>query len=108
MNDLPTGEKASRVFYKIYCNGQEYGRTEPVLAINQSMIQLNLLAGQYHEIVLERWRLDETSDEYVRDNNIRQPKPVIIYVYPGRVIVVSLTYTGLEYKVVSGFKVIEK
>jgi len=108
INDLPTGEKASRVFYKIYCNGQDFGRTEPMLAINRSMIQLNLAAGQYHEIVIERWRLDETSDEYVRDNNIRQPKPVVIYVYPGRVIVVSLTYTGLEYKVVSGFKVMEK
>jgi len=108
INDLPTGEKASRVFYKIYCNGQDFGRTEPMLAINRSMIQLNLAAGQYHEIIIERWRLDETSDEYVRDNNIRQPKPVVIYVYPGRVIVVSLTYTGLEYKVVSGFKVMEK
>lgn len=108
INDLPTGEKSSRVFYKIYCDGQDFGRTEPMLAINQSMIQLNLAAGQYHEIVIERWRLDETSDEYVRDNNIRQPKPVITYVYPGRIIVVSITYTGLEYKVVSGFKVIEK
>jgi hypothetical protein len=108
INDLPTGEKASRVFYKIYCNGQDFGRTEPMLAINRSMIQLNLATGQYHEIIIERWRLDETSDEYVRDNNIRQPKPVVIYVYPGRVIVVSLTYTGLEYKVVSGFKVMEK
>lgn len=108
INDLPTGAKPSRVFYKIYCDGQDFGRTEPMLAINKSMIQLNLAAGQYHEIVIERWRLDETSGEYVRDNNIRQPKPVIIYVYLGRIIVVSLTHTGLEYKVVSGFKVIEK
>ncbi|MGQ9843999.1 MAG: hypothetical protein ACUVRK_10595 [Spirochaetota bacterium] len=108
INDLPTGEKSLRVFYKIYCDGQDFGRTEPMLAINQSMIQLNLAAGQYHEIIIERWRLDETLDEYVRDNNIRQPKPVIIYVYPGRIIVVSLTYTGLEYTVVSGFKVIKK
>lgn len=106
INDIPTGEKALRVFYKIYCNGQDYGRTEPVLAINQSVIQLNLAAGQYHEIVIERWRLDETENKYVRDNNIRQPKPVTIFVYPGRIIEIRLTYTGLEYKVASGFKTI--
>jgi hypothetical protein len=108
INDLPTPEKASRVFYKIYCNGQDYGRTEPVLAINQSIIQLNLSPGQYHEIVIERWRLDENSEQYIRDNNIRQPKPVILFVYPGRVTQVKLIYNGLEYKVFTGFKVMEK
>lgn len=108
INDLPTGDKAPRVFYKIYCNGQDYGRTEPVLAINQSKIQLNLAPEQYHEIVIERWRLDENSEQYIRDNNIRQPKPVILFVYPGRIIEVRLTYTGLEYRVFTGFKVMEK
>ncbi len=108
INDIPTHEKASRVFYKIYCNGQDYGRTEPLLSINQSIIQLNLPSGQYHEIVIERWRLDENSEQYIRENNIRQPKPVILFIYPGRVIDVKLTYDGLEYRVVTGFKIIEK
>lgn len=106
--DMPADEKANRVFYKIYCDGQDYGRTEPVLSINKSIFQLNLAPGQYHEIVIERWRLDETLDQYVRDNNIRQPKPITLYVYPGRIMAVSLIYNGLEYQVVSGFKVAEK
>ncbi|MEJ5362956.1 MAG: hypothetical protein WHV26_12925 [Spirochaetota bacterium] len=108
VNDLPTQEKATRIFYKIYCNGQDYGRTEPVLSINQSKIQLNLSSGQYHEMVIERWRLDENSQQYIRDNNIRQPKPVILFVYPGRIIAVKLIYDGLEYRVFTGFKVMEK
>ncbi|MCX8124725.1 MAG: hypothetical protein N3F66_11290 [Spirochaetes bacterium] len=108
INDLPTGEKATRVFYKIYCNGQDYGRTEPALSINKSTIQLNVASGQYHEIIIERWRLDETDNQYVRDNNIRQPKPITVFVYPGRIMVFTLVYNGIEYKVVSGFKILEK
>lgn len=108
INDLPTGEKANRVFYKVYCDGKDYGRTEPVLSINTSAIQLNVAAGQYHEIIIERWRLDETENQYVRDNNIRQPRPITVFVYPGRIMVFEFVYNGVEYKVTSGFKTLEK
>ncbi len=108
INDLPTGEKASRVFYKVYCDGKDYGRTEPVLSINESAIQLNVAAGQYHEIIVERWRLDETENQYVRDNNIRQPRPITVFVYPDRIMIITLVYNGMEYKVTSGFKILKK
>jgi hypothetical protein len=103
--DMPSEEKAGRVFYKIMCDGVDYTRTEPGLSINSTAIDLNLTACQYHEIIIERWRLDETENKYIRDNNIRQPKPLTIYVYPGRVIVFTMIFNGTEYQVNSHFKV---
>ena len=103
--DMPSEEKAGRVFYKIICDGVDYTRTEPGLSINSTAIDLNLTACQYHEIIIERWRLDETENKYIRDNNIRQPKPLTIYVYPGRVIVFTMIFNGTEYQVNSHFKV---
>ncbi|HQL44110.1 MAG TPA: hypothetical protein PL073_09490 [Spirochaetota bacterium] len=103
--DMPSEEKAGRVFYKIICDGVDYTRTEPGLSINSTAIDLNLTACQYHEIIIERWRLDETENKYIRDNNIRQPKPLTIYVYPGRVVVFTMIFNGTEYQVNSYFKV---
>ena len=86
------------VFYKIFVNGVEAGRTETGIALSRKSFNVKLQPGEYYLITPERWELDRKKEEYVRVNNISQPKPVRVYIPENRIINISFSYDGKEYR----------
>ena len=91
------------IFYKIFIDGAEAGRTETGIAPVSKVFTENLEPGKYHVILPERWELDRKKEEYVRMNNVYQPKPVKIYVPENRIIKLLFFFDGKEYKFSSVF-----
>ena len=91
------------IFYKMFINGAEAGRTETGIAPVSKVFTVNLDSGKYHVISPERWELDRKKEEYVRMNNVYQPKPVKIYVPENRVVKLLFFFDGKEYRVSSVF-----
>ncbi|MCL2025582.1 MAG: hypothetical protein FWG92_02120 [Leptospirales bacterium] len=91
------------IFYKVFINGVEAGRTETGIAPVSKIFTANLDSGKYHVISPERWELDRKKEEYVRVNNVHQPKPVRIYVPENRIVKLLFFFDGKEYKFSSVF-----
>jgi len=91
------------IFYKMFINGAEAGRTETGIAPVSKVFTVNLDSGKYHVISPERWELDRKKEEYMRMNNVYQPKPVKIYVPENRVVKLLFFFDGKEYRVSSVF-----
>ena len=86
------------IFYKVFVDGVEAGRTETGIAPVSKVFTVNLDSGKYHVITPERWELDRKKEEYVRVNNVHQPKPARIYVPENRIIKLLFFFDGKEYK----------
>ncbi len=85
------------VFYKIFIDGVEVGRTETGHSEVEKTIKLMVEPGMHHVIKLERWELNAVKNKYERLNNIYQPQEKRLYISSGRVYSISIVNKGREY-----------
>jgi hypothetical protein len=90
------------IFYKIIIDGMESGRTETGLGNLMREYALMVEPGRYHIVTAERWELDKKKQQYVRVNNILQPKPMKLYIPENGIIRIRLSFRGGEYSVHAG------
>ncbi len=74
--DDPKNDRRS--YYKIILNKIDEGRTTFGLE-SQGKSYEALLEANRHLLVVEKWVLDEKAGQYVKLNNIEQPKPNFFY-----------------------------
>lgn len=67
------------VFYKVFLNGIDSGRTDCGPAGQTRKYSAKLAEDQYHIVRLERWELNIGKNEYERANNINQPQSLKIF-----------------------------
>lgn len=87
----------SMIFYKVYIDGIETGRTETGESGSGKYLRTSAVPGRYHVVRLERWELNRKRDRYKRSNNLYQPKKIGIYIPPKRIIEVEVNYNGTGY-----------
>ncbi len=87
----------SMVFYKIYIDGIETGRTETGESGSGKYLRTSAAPGRYHVVRLERWELNLKRDRYKRANNLYQPKKIGIYIPQKRIIELEVNYNGTGY-----------
>ena len=77
VNDfIDSPDKDGRVFYRIFINKEDYGRTTTGLESQRKIYETNLSENK-HLLHVEKWILN--NGEYVKANNILQPKPDFVY-----------------------------
>jgi len=92
-----------RCYYKIFIDKVEMGRTTTGLESQEKRYETRLTENR-HLVTIEKWILDKEKGEYVKVNNIQQPKPSYFYfkIYKSRIVKVELLseiYGKAEYKV---------
>lgn len=95
-------DDSKMVFFMIYADGVEAGRTPTGPASLPLNFSLRLEPGAYHIIRLERWELDRVKQRYERANNVNQPDPVSLLVPLNRVVTVDCRYDGRIYSITAG------
>lgn len=85
------------VFYKIFINGEEIGRTETGIPNTAKSFRTMLEPNAYYIVNLERWELDRGRERYIRANNIRQPQPMKLFIPAQRVLKVIILFNGKTY-----------
>ncbi len=93
------GGQGGRIFYKVFCDGKEEGRTLAALSESYISYQLMLEPSRMHTIILERWELDKNNDRYRRANNIHQPDVISLYIPDNRVVKLCVSFNGKEFKI---------
>jgi hypothetical protein len=68
----------TRVYYKVFINKSEEGRTTTGLDSQDLIYEANLQNNR-HLIQIEKWILDPRAEKYIKLNNIDQPKPNYTY-----------------------------
>jgi len=91
------------IFYKIFIDGVEAGRTATGISPVSKVFTADIDSGKYHVITPERWELDRKKEEYVRMNNVYQPKPVKLYIPENRIVKILFFFDGKEYRFSSVF-----
>lgn len=86
------------VFYKVFINGIESGRTDSGPAGLSREFRVKVDASKYHSVKLERWVLNAPKGRYERENNIRQPKAEQIYMPMNRIVKLNVTFNGKNYE----------
>jgi hypothetical protein len=71
-------EQDRRSYYKIIIDKVEAGRTTIGLESQKKIFEAKVLANR-HLLVVEKWALDEKKGQYIKLNNIEQPKPAHKY-----------------------------
>ncbi|MBN2040081.1 MAG: hypothetical protein JW864_08580 [Spirochaetes bacterium] len=67
-----------RSYYRIYLDKIDAGRTTIGLESQQKTFESKISSNR-HLLVVEKWALDEKKGQYIKLNNIEQPKPHYIY-----------------------------
>lgn len=85
------------IFYKVFVNGTESGRTNsgPANLLREFRIKVN--ANEYHLVKLERWVLNTAKGRYDRENNIRQPQVERIFIPMNRIVKIMVKFDGKKY-----------
>ena len=73
---IDSPDRDGRVFFRIFINKQEYGRTTTGLQSQRKTFETTLPVNR-HLLHVEKWVL--SNDEFVRANNILQPRPDFVY-----------------------------
>jgi hypothetical protein len=68
-----------RSYYKIYIDKVETGRTTIGLESQKKVFESKISSNNRHLLIVEKWALDEKKGQYVKLNNIEQPKPDFVY-----------------------------
>ncbi len=91
------GEIGEHVFYKVFIDGNEAGRTDtgPAGAVRTFRVQAE--HDRNHTLKFERWELNRGREKYDRVNNIRQPAPVRVYLPSHLVVKISGNFDGKTY-----------
>ena len=74
--DDPSWDRRS--YYKIFIDKVDAGRTTIGLESQKKTFESRLPSNR-HLLVVEKWVLDEKKGQYVKLNNIEQPKPGYLY-----------------------------
>ena len=85
------------LFFKVFVNGAESGRTTTAPARVQKEFKILLEPNKEYIIQLERWALNSAKGRYERANNIFQPKTYQLFMPQNRVMKLTVKYTGKEY-----------
>jgi hypothetical protein len=85
------------IFYKIFIDGVEAGRTDAGPASLSREFKSFLEANRYHLVKLERWALNGAKSRYERVNNINQPKPRDIFIPLKRIVKLVIRYNGKQF-----------
>ncbi len=87
----PSSERL--VFFKIFLNKQEVGRTEPTIGSRKKEFKMKIQPGR-HLVQVERWELIEKT--YHKSKNLLQPLPIFISVEKGHQIRIELPFRDGE------------
>ncbi len=90
-------ENLDTMFFKVFINGVESGRTDTAPARVQKEFRTLLEPNKKYIIQLERWLLNSVKGRYERVNNILQPKIYQLYMPLNRVILLMVKFNGKEY-----------
>lgn len=96
-DDSPAGDPSATVFYKIFVDGTEAGRTESGPAGTVRRFRTKVDAGSRHVVRAERWELNRVKEKYERANNIDQPAPLRLTVPPDVVFKIEWSRGELGY-----------
>lgn len=98
--DTQVSEQNDRdmVFYKVYIDGTESGRTDSGPSQLAREFRANIEPNKYHLIKLERWVLNASKGRYDRENNIRQPQIERIYIPMNRIVKLIIEFDSKRYK----------
>jgi len=99
--EIDKGERES-IFYKIFINGRETGRTETGIPPVTKSFRAMLTPNSYQIIKLERWELDSSRKRYFRANNIHQPSPLRLFIPENRILKVVIIFNGKRYSFQKG------
>jgi hypothetical protein len=102
IDDTPGPPSGRMIFYKIFINGVEAGRTGTGPAETRRVFRHSVVPGEYIVVVVERWELNMKRERYERANNILQPEHMRLYVPEGLVLRVLLSSDGRAYRVTAG------
>ncbi|MBN2158704.1 MAG: hypothetical protein JW807_04860 [Spirochaetes bacterium] len=91
-------EDREMIFYKVFIDGLEAGRTESGPAGLPREFRMNLEANRYHLVRMERWLLKAGKGRYERENNIRQPKSQQIFIPMNRIVKLIIKFDGKSYR----------
>ena len=93
----PEQDDREMIFYKVFVDGVESGRTDSGPAELAREMKVMLEPNRYHSIRLERWVLNPGKGRYDRENNIRQPKQQQVYIPLNRIVKLVVTFNNKEY-----------
>jgi hypothetical protein len=96
-DEILTKDITTSVFYKIFINGKESGRTETGMPNTEKSFKTMLEPNAYYIVNLERWELDKRKERYIRANNIQQPFPLKLFMPAQRVLKVIILFNGKTY-----------
>jgi hypothetical protein len=95
--DDSADDPSATVFFKVFVDGTEAGRTESGPAGTARRFRTKVDAGSRHVVRAERWELNRVKEKYERANNIDQPGPLRILVPPDAVFKIEWTKGELGY-----------
>jgi hypothetical protein len=75
--DDPSWDRRS--YYRIFIDKIDAGRTTIGLESQKKTFEAKIAGNNRHLLVVEKWVLDEKKGQYVKLNNIEQPKPGYLY-----------------------------
>jgi hypothetical protein len=76
--NIDNPELDRRSYYKIIIDKVEAGRTTIGLESQKKIFEAKI-SNDRHLLAVEKWALDEKKGQYVKLNNIEQPKPAFTY-----------------------------
>lgn len=88
------------LFYKVYVDGAYSGRSTTGPAQQSRRCGLKIADNEYHIIRLERWELHAGQEKYLRANNIKQPRPLKIFMPSNRLLKLVVTRERDKYRTV--------
>ncbi len=95
--DDPSWDRRS--YYKIFIDKVDAGRTTIGLESQRKTFESKISSNR-HLLIVEKWVLDEKKGQYIKLNNIEQPKPGYIYfdLPEDKAVVISLKNDPLNNK----------
>jgi hypothetical protein len=93
----PGASEWNMVFYKVFVDDVEAGRTDTGNPSVARSMQLDLDPDCMHVVRMERWELNSARGRYERANNIRQPAPLKLFVPGWMVMKLNATFNGKVY-----------
>lgn len=103
-DENPRKDAEKYLYYKIYVDGQEVGRTKTALSGLPVVFKTRLETEGYHLIFAERWELNRSKNRYERVNNIHQPDPLKILPAANRVLKLIFLYDGKRHRLIREFE----
>jgi hypothetical protein len=94
-NGINDPDRDVRCYYKVFIDKVESGRTDIALDSQKKAFRA-VISPNRHLLKIEKWILDERKGQYVKPNNVDQPRPNYLYfdVQEDRAVTVELQVDG--------------